>query len=166
MNKILTFVAAAVTILGFTRVAWAEGLNTQDYIDIEQLYATYNHAIDSGDAEGWAGTFTPDGTFNKFAGHDQLVGFIQQWKEKMNGANRRHWNTNLRILPSKDGASASVFLMLVDVSTKSIVATGMYNDTLVKTASGWRFKTRATKMDAATPPPAPPSPPSALTPKQ
>jgi hypothetical protein len=47
-----------------------------------------------------------------------------------------------------------VFLMLVDVTTKGIVATGMYNDTLVKTASGWRFKSRATKMDAAPPPPA------------
>lgn len=145
----MTFMAAAVTILGFTQVAWADGLSTQDYIDIEQLYSSYNHAIDSGDAEAWAGTFTPDGTFNKFAGHDQLVGFIQMWKEKMNGGNRRHWNTNLRILPSKEGASASVFLMLVDVSTKSIVATGMYTDTLVKSASGWRFKTRQTKMDAA-----------------
>jgi hypothetical protein len=149
VNKIMTFMAAAVTILGFTQVAWADGLSTQDYIDIEQLYSSYNHAIDSGDAEVWAGTFTPDGTFNKFTGHDQLVGFIQTWKEKMNGGNRRHWNTNLRILPSKEGASASVFLMLVDVSTKSIVATGMYNDTLVKSASGWRFKTRQTKMDAA-----------------
>ena len=147
MNKLLTF--AAVTILGFTQVAWADGLSTQDYIDIEQLYATYNHAIDSGDAQGWAGTFTPDGTFNKFAGHEQLVGFMQQWKEKMNGANRRHWNTNLSIRPSTDGASATVMLMLVDVTTKSIVATGMYNDTLVKTASGWRFKSRATKRDAA-----------------
>jgi hypothetical protein len=157
MSRLLTFVAAAVTILGFTRVAWAEGLSTQDYIDIEQLYATYNHAIDSGDGEAWAATFTADGTFNKFTGHDQLVGFIQAWKEKMNGGNRRHWNTNLRIVPSSDGASASVFLMLVDVSTKSIVATGMYNDTLVKTASGWRFKTRQTKMDAA--PPAAAAPP-------
>ena len=89
--------------------------------------------------------------FNKFAGHDQLVGFIQQWKEKMNRANRRHWNTNLSIRPSTDGASATVMLMLVDVTTKSIVATGMYNDTLVKTANGWRFKSRATKMDAAPP---------------
>jgi hypothetical protein len=150
----MTFMAAAVTILGFTQVAWADGLSTQDYIDIEQLYSSYNHAIDSGDAEAWAGTFTPDGTFNKFTGHEQLVGFIQTWKEKMNGGNRRHWNTNLRILPSKDGATASVFLMLVDVSTKSIVATGMYNDTLVKTAGGWRFKTRQTKMDAAPAPPA------------
>ncbi|HKR37985.1 MAG TPA: nuclear transport factor 2 family protein [Steroidobacteraceae bacterium] len=156
MSRLFSFVAAAVTILGFTSIAWADGLTTQDYVDIEQLYATYNHAIDSGDGEAWAATFTPDGTFNKFSGHDQLVGFIQQWKEKMNGGNRRHWNTNLRIEPSKDGASASVFLMLVDVSTKGIVATGMYNDTLVKTASGWRFKTRQTKMDA--PPAAPAAP--------
>ena len=136
-------------LLAAAAQAHANGLSTQDYIDIEQLYARYNHAIDSGDAEGWAATFTPDGTFNRFAGKDALVGFIQQWKEKMNGANRRHWNTNLRIVPGKDGASASVFLMLVDVSTKSIVATGMYNDTLVKTAGGWRFKSRQTTMDAA-----------------
>ena len=154
MSRLVTFAAFAITILGFTRIAWADGLSTQDYIDIEQLYATYNHAIDAGDGEAWAATFTPDGTFNKFTGHDQLVGFIQAWKEKMNGGNRRHWNTNLRIVPSKDGASASVLLMLVDVNTKSIVATGMYNDTLVKTANGWRFKTRQTKMDTAAPPPA------------
>jgi len=154
MNRFIALVAAAVTIMGFTRVAWAEELSAQHYIDIGQLYATYNHAIDSGDGEAWAATFTPDGTFNKFTGHDQLVGFIKRWKEEMNGGNRRHWNTNLRIVPSKDGATASVFLMLVDVSTKSIVATGMYNDTLVKTATGWRFKTRATKMDAAPPAPA------------
>ena len=63
------------------------------------------------------------------------------------------------IMPSKDGASASVFLMLVDVSTKRIVATGMYNDTLVKTANGWRFKSRATKMDTAAPAAAAPSTP-------
>jgi hypothetical protein len=154
MSRLVTFAAVAITILGFTRIAWAEGLTTQDYIDIEQLYATYNHAIDSGDGEAWAATFTPDGTFNQFTGHDQLVGFIQAWKEKMNGGARRHWNTNLRIVPSKDGASASVFLMLVDVNTKGIVATGMYNDTLMKTSHGWRFKTRQTKMDTAAPPPA------------
>lgn len=159
MSRLFGLVTAAVTILGFTSVACAEALSTQDYIDIEQLYSTYNHAIDSGDAEAWAGTFTAEGTFNKFTGHDQLVGFIQTWKEKMNGGNRRHWNTNLRIVPSKDGASASVFLMLVDVQTKSIVATGMYDDTLVKTANGWRFKTRATKMDAAPPAAAAPSTP-------
>jgi len=156
MNTIARFLCRGVALVALAfgaMSAHAAELSTQDYIDIEQLYATYNHAIDSGDGEAWAATFTPDGTFNKFTGHDQLVGFIQAWKEKMNGGARRHWNTNLRIVPSKEGASASVFLMLVDVSTKSIVATGMYNDTLVKTAQGWRFKTRATKMDTPAPPP-------------
>ena len=100
----------------------ADGLSTQDYIDIEQLYATYNHAIDGCDAEAWAATFTPDGVFQRYTGREALIGFVKQWCEKMNGGNRRHWNTNLRIVPSKDGASASVFLMLVDVSTKSIVS--------------------------------------------
>lgn len=143
-------VLALGILLSVACLARADGLTTQDYIDIEQLYAQYNHAIDAGDAQAWAATFTPDGSFNKFTGHDALVGFIQQWREKMNGANRRHWNTNLRIVPSKDGADGAVFLMLVDVSTKppSIVMTGGYTDTLVKTASGWRFKTRQTRNDA------------------
>ena len=91
MNR-LFFVAAAVTALllsgGFTQVAWADGLSTQDYVDIEQLYAQYNHAIDSGDAEAWAATFTADGSFNKFTGHEALAGFVRQWREK-NGASRR-----------------------------------------------------------------------------
>lgn len=149
--KIPMLVLALGVLLSLASFAQAEGLTTQDYIDIEQLYAQYNHAIDAGDAEAWAGTFTPDGSFNKFIGHDALVSFIQQWREKMNGANRRHWNTNLRIVPSQDGANGSVFLMLVDVSTKppSIIMTGGYTDTLVKTASGWRFKTRQTRNDAA-----------------
>ena len=148
MNRFLTFVAAAVTILGFTQVAWADGLSTQDYVDIEQLYSTYNHAIDSGDGEAWAATFTPDGTFNKFTGMTSWSASSSGGREKMNGDNRRHWNTNLRIRPAEDGASASVFLMLVDVGTKppSIVDTGMYNDTLVKTATVGASRPAQTKM--------------------
>lgn len=157
-DKVVRVLALGM-LVSLTSFAHAAGLTTQDYIDIEQLYAQYNHAIDAGDAEAWAGTFTPDGSFNKFVGHDALVGFIQQWREKMNGASRRHWNTNLRIVPSPDGANGSVFLMLVDVSTRppSIIMTGSYTDTLVKTASGWRFKTRQTKNDAAPAAPAAPA---------
>jgi len=137
--------------------AQAANLTTQDYIDIEQLYSTYNQAIDTGDAQGWAATFTPDGSFNRFVGKDALVGFIDQWRDKMGGANRRHWNTNLKITGTPEGASGIVYLMLMDVSTKpvSVINTGTYTDTLVKTADGWRFKTRTTHSD--TPPPAAPA---------
>ena len=129
-------------------------LSTQDYIDIQQLYARYNEAIDSGNAEAYADTFTPDGTFNTYKGRQGLLEFMGQWNGRMNGGNRRHWNTNLVITPTPDGANGSVYLMLLDVSVRPPVigSTAKYTDTLVKTPQGWRFKSRATRGDP--PPPA------------
>jgi hypothetical protein len=128
-------------------------LSADDYIEIQQLYARYNNAIDSGDAEGYAATFVPDGTFNTFTGHDALVGFIHNWREKMGGANRRHWNTNLTITPTADGAAGSVYLLLVDVGARppAIQAAAKYEDQLVKTADGWRFKKRVTHGEGPAP---------------
>lgn len=128
-------------------------LTADDYIEIQQLYARYNMAIDSGDAEGYAGTFTPDGVFNTFNGHDALVGFIHRWRDNMKGANMRHWNTNLAINGTPEGASGFVYLLLVDVSVRppAITTAAKYEDQLVKTPQGWRFKKRVTKGEA--PPP-------------
>jgi hypothetical protein len=147
----------------------AGALSAQDYFEIQQLYAHYNIAIDSGDAEGYAATFTPNGVFNTFTGHDALVGFAKAWRERLGGAARKHWNTNLEIIGNSKQATGSVYLMLLDISTKpaSIAATATYSDTLVKTKAGWRFATRTTKGDSApanaaatnaptTPPPAKP----------
>jgi hypothetical protein len=106
----------------------AEKLTLQDYAEIQQLYAKYNHAIDSGDAETWADTFTADGVFNKrFTGREALVGFIKLWREKMGGATRRHWNSNLNVVGTPEGANGAVYLMLMDVGTKpaSVLSTGM-----------------------------------------
>jgi hypothetical protein len=135
----------------------AGSLTGDDYIEIQQLYARYNNAIDSGDAEAWAATFVPDGSFNQFNGHDALVGFINTWRDKMKGTNRRHWNTNLTITPSAEGATGSVYLLLVDVSVKppAIGSAAKYEDSLVKTPQGWRFKKRVTKAEG--PPAAPPA---------
>ena len=61
-----------VVLLGLAVVAGAsmayaqEGqriLTTQDYIDIQQLYARSNQAIDNGDGEAYAATYTEDGEF-------------------------------------------------------------------------------------------------------
>src|SRR5271165_2755294 len=122
----------AALILG--SVSWIHAqsrgkLTGDDYVEIQQLYARYNNAIDSGDAEGYAATFVPDGVFNTFTGHDALVGFINDWRGKMNGGAQRHWNTNLTIMPSAEGATGTVYLMLVNVSTKppSITAVAKYD---------------------------------------
>jgi hypothetical protein len=127
-------------------------LRAEDFLDIEQLYARYNHAIDSGNAEEWAATFTPDGVFNnRFTGRDALVGFVNSWKA--NGLNRRHWNSNLTLTGTSEGATGSVYLMLMDVGVKpaAVLATGVYSDQLVRTSLGWRFKSRVVKMDTAQP---------------
>jgi hypothetical protein len=162
-KRILAIAAAAAMLVG---TSWAaDTLSAQDYFEIQQLYARYNIAIDSGDAEGWAATFTPDGVFNTFSGHDALVGFIKTWREKLNGATRKHWNNNLQVSGNSKEASASTYLMLVDFSTKppSILMSGSYTDSLVKTKEGWRFTKRMTKSDVTpmAPPAAPAAPPAA-----
>jgi len=164
MKKILLSALAAGIMFAGTCAA-ASGLSAQDYFEIQQLYARYNIAIDNGDAEGWAATFTPDGVFNTFSGHDALVGFIKTWREKLNGATRKHWNNNLQITGTSKEATASVYLILVDFSTKppSILTTATYSDSLVKTKDGWRFTKRTTKGDSA--PPAPSAPAASTPPK-
>jgi len=165
-KRILAIAAAAAMLVG---ASWAaDTLSAQDYFEIQQLYARYNIAIDSGDAEGWAATFTSDGVFNTFSGHDALVGFIKTWREKLNGATRKHWNNNLQVTGNSKEASATTYLMLVDFSTKppSILMSGSYTDSLVKTKDGWRFTKRMTKSDVTpTAPPAAPAAPPAAPPK-
>ena len=131
-------------------------LGAQDYIDIQQLYARYALLIDTGDAEGWANTFTPDGVFNNSSkGHDALVQFVHDWRDKRRGASLRHWNSNLVITPSANGATGSVYMLLLDISIKvpSPTASYRYEDALVKTAGGWRFKTRVLHRDTTGPNP-------------
>jgi hypothetical protein len=99
--------------------------------------------------------------FNKnFAGTEKLKGFIKLWREKMDGANRRHWNSNLKVDATPEGASGAVYLILYNVGVKpvAIISTGMYADTLVKTKDGWLFKTRVVNADA--PPAAPAAAPA------
>ena len=138
----------------YAQKAAAKALTTQDLIDIQQLYAKYNWALDAGDSEGYASTFTPDGVFNNNVGHDAILKFADTFHAGL-GSHVHHWNTNLMILPTAEGASGQVYLVLVDFATKpaSIATSATYSDELVKTAQGWRFKRRATKGDVAPPKP-------------
>ena len=145
--------AAIVCSSGWMYAQGQQGtLKADDFVEIQQLYAKYNWAIDAGDSEGYASTFTPDGVFNSNVGHDAIVKFADGFHAGI-GARVRHWNTNLMILPTPTGARGQVYLVLVDFSTKpaTIVTSASYTDDLVKTAQGWRFKKRATKGDVAPP---------------
>jgi uncharacterized protein (TIGR02246 family) len=143
-----TMVLAAMTLASPTLLA-AE-LTTADYTAIQQLYARYNATIDRGDAQGWADTFVPDGTFMNNKGTEQLKNFVNTWSAGQ-GASQRHFSADLVITPTADGAAGNVSTILVNLATNpgSIAGYVTYTDALVKTAGGWRFKSRALKLERA-----------------
>jgi ketosteroid isomerase-like protein len=155
-HRTVSSVFVAVILSGVAAFAHAQSrkavLSTQDYVEIQQLYARYAQTIDAGDAEGWANTFTADGVFNNSSrGHDSLVTFVHDWRDKRRGASLRHWNSNLVVTPAADGARGAIYMLLLDVSEKAptVTASYRYEDALVKTADGWKFKTRVLHRDAA-----------------
>lgn len=128
-------------------------LSVEDQLAIQQLYARYNHAIDFGKAEAWADCFTPDGIFNSSAsgeskGHEELVGFATTFSQRLTA---RHWTNNLVLEAAGDGARGTCYLQLLTPAAKekpaAILATGVYDDRLTKTAGGWKFTSRNVTTD-------------------
>lgn len=151
MKSVMLAAVALLAAAVVPQAARAADLTAQDYAEIEQLYAQYNLTLDGNDGEGWAATFTPDGSFMSYTGRDGLLSFAKAWHERMGGNTRRHWNSNLRITGDGTKAEGTVYLMLVDVATKAITGTGTYKDALVKTPQGWRFTRRVVTLDNAAP---------------
>ena len=154
MLRPLLGLLAALTLWAPPAFAQAAGqLTAQDLVDIQQLYARYNWALDAGDSKAYADTFTPDGVFNTTnVGRDALMKFADTFHAGL-GSHVKHWNTNLLITPTSTGAAGQVYLVLMDFATKppSVATSATYADELVKTPQGWRFKKRQTKGDVAPP---------------
>ena len=126
-------------------------LTTEDRLAIQDLAARYNTAIDSGNSEAWAATFTSNGTFESggrvHGGTEALTTFAKGFAERMAGA--RHWNNNLVI--DGDGDSATLGCYLILMKTGQVVTTAKYEDTLRRENGAWRFASRKVVPD---PPPA------------
>jgi SnoaL-like domain len=111
---------------------------TEDRDSILQLLYTYNHAIDGGDAERWADTFTADGALNAagrlFAGRDELIRFASG----VHGM--RHVVTNPVVEVDGDKAAVQAYVLVFRGPSVSVI--GTYADELVRTPAGWRFVRR------------------------
>ena len=122
-------------------------LSTEDRLEIEQLYAKYNHSIDFGDGDAWAKTFTPDGLFDggrgaPMVGTEALAGFANGFASQIKG---RHWTNNLLVEPSASGAAGKCYLILFNLAAEggpAPMVTGVYHDELAKGSDGWRFTSR------------------------
>lgn len=130
-------------------------LTVEDQLAIQQLYARYNHAIDSGDGPAWAGAFTPDGVFSSatgtFTGKDRLTAFGTAFATRMKA---RHWTNNLVLDGDGNTAIGRCYLALFRLTPgeqppATILTTAIYNDELARDAGGqWRFSRRTVTGDA------------------
>src|SRR5262245_43512830 len=125
-------------------------LSVWDYMQIEQLVASYGHALDSGFGKGdngdaYAGLYTRDGVaFLSSKGYDTLAALA---REQPRGPNYvRHYITHHLIDPSPDGATGKAYLAVLDIGEQgkpnTVFLGGHYEDTYVRTPDGWRIKTR------------------------
>ncbi len=136
-------------------------LTAMDYAQIEQLYAHYNHYIDSGKDEGraFANLFTPDGILDTGSpalgavrGNAALAGLARTIGAPPPAVKASHYAVNIMIDPSPEGATGSAYLLMISSPERGTSATGLsgiYTDTLVRTPDGWKFKTR--KVSPVTP---------------
>ena len=153
--------ALAIAFLAGTLDANAQQaatLTPQDYIAIQQLVSKYAYAIDECTNRGYdyADLYTPDGSFSvsrggkilsTSAGRDKLAaaarGNMEDCKD-VPWAGIVHMLVNHVIEPAPGGATGRVYLIAIglDGEPGKVEAQGRYEDVYVKTAKGWRFKSR------------------------
>jgi ketosteroid isomerase-like protein len=118
---------------------------TEDRDEILQLAYRYNHAIDSGDAPGWADTFTPDGVFD-------VAGQVRSGREELiEFASSVHGYRHVLVNPVIDvaGDAATLRGYFVVYSGTALAGIGTYQDEVVRTPGGWRFAKRVSTPDTA-----------------
>ena len=144
-------------------------LTAQDRLDIQDLYWRYAQGHDFRDAELVASAFAEDGVF-RVSPTRATVGRKEIFESLSGGfaggpvdSGRRHWQNAWRITPTPEGARGRVYWFALEVGTgdpvtglpvdghrgPSFRSTGYYEDVYVKTAEGWRFKSRTLNWDEA-----------------
>ena len=126
-------------------------LTLSDHVEIQQLYARYNHAWDSDDAKLLTSVYTPDGEFRVGSNKMKALGMIKGPVRTVPLV--RHITTSILLNASPEGARGTAFLLLANLQATppALAGGGFYEDVLVKTADGWRFKSRTFHSQAAPP---------------
>jgi uncharacterized protein (TIGR02246 family) len=128
----------------------AKTLSGGDIAEIQQLYARYNQGWDFRDVELYLSAYTDDATFTTgagevFAGKKAIKDYLIKGFAAGASAEGTHNNTSILITATAEGAKGRGYWTVMNVMAQPPVASGVgyYNDTFVKTADGWRIKSRA-----------------------
>ena len=129
-------------------------LTAEDRLDIQELLHRYMFILDAGDNHdlgfGYADLFTEDGTFgSRPPGREALAAAAGRMPDggynpihTRGPQNQIHINVGEIIVPTAEGAKGISYLLMIDGPANQIYWAGWYEDVYVKTAKGWRFKSR------------------------
>jgi hypothetical protein len=130
-------------------------LSLADRIEIRELIARYNWAIDTRDGVGVANTFIPDGIFDGERGHlvrgrEALIAFggLRDRPPAEPGVGSQHWVTNLVFEGSHARAHVKSFFIRQNVENGVVKSTnlGYYRDDLVNVDGHWLFERRRWRL--------------------
>ena len=129
------------------------------YSEVQNLYAFYNLSSDAGNAEAYAGCFSPNGVLEipsiglYVEGYAALVAFKEADRERRGDRLRRHWNSGLYLDPVDEqmvrgqcylhgyNAAPGEAPVLADV--------GRYDDEIVLVDGAWRFSHRRITLESS-----------------
>jgi hypothetical protein len=137
-------------------------LTPADHIEIADLSARANQAIDLADPDGWAACYTPDGEYlldpsGAAADDPRIEPMVVRGTEALRAAAAvgselyayRHWTSN-RVLTVEGEVVHSVsYTNVLQLSgpTEGQILTGIMREELVRTDEGWRFASRRLRFD-------------------
>ena len=164
------FVAGRGQWGAMTAQAQAPAFTALDYQEITQLINRYAYGIDTCGNNGYeyADVFTPDGVFIDknsdegfkvggrvlASGREALATLVgggsRGCKTKLVWTDWSHLMLNHQITPTATGATGRVYLVQLGMKGPGTIARhGGYEDVYVKTAAGWRIKSRTHVRDKA-----------------
>lgn len=125
-------------------------LQAEDRLDIIQLTATFDNALDSENIEKYLTTFAPDGELSGFWGSTTgLDNLRTQFPQLLDGfaRGRRHLLTNHEIEGEGENATMYCYLTVFNRDSNTMAGSATFNDVLVKREGIWLFKKRVLSAD-------------------
>ncbi len=117
----------------------SEPTRTEDIVEIQQLLAKYAVTITQQDIDGLLEVFTPDGTYSAFGETYAL----ERFPVLVEAAPKGLFLTGTALVDvDGDTGTGTQPLCFIDHASHDM-RIGYYRDTYVRTADGWRLRTRA-----------------------
>ncbi len=125
-------------------------MKSEDKVDIQELTARYANAMDDTDLDAWLATWDGNGLWKgglgEFQGTQKLKELFAALGDRIK--NRRHVMTNFVIDGEGDRADQRCYMLVFDrVNEARLIASGVYNDRLIKADGKWKFLERRVALD-------------------